>query len=70
MPATNYSADLPLSIGLQSKTATLRLMGDIQINIFSALFGSYSKRANITIDRNLYLTNEMHYTTKCQMPLI
>jgi hypothetical protein len=35
MPATNYSADLPLSIGLQSKTATLRLMGDIQINIFS-----------------------------------
>jgi hypothetical protein len=70
MPATNYSADyLPLSIGLQSKTATLRLMGDIQIkHFFSTISGSYSKRANITIDRNSYLTNEMHYTNKVDMP--
>lgn len=69
-PLSNYSADyLPLSIGLQSKTATLRLMGDFQLgNFFSTLSGAYVKRANITIDRNAYLTDEIHYTNEVDMP--
>lgn len=70
IPVTDYSADyLPLSIGLQSKTATLRLMGDFQLgHFFSTLSGAYVKRANINIDRNAYLTNEMHYTNEVKMP--
>ncbi|MFE3871331.1 hypothetical protein ACFX5F_08840 [Flavobacterium sp. ZS1P70] len=69
-PISNYSADyLPLSIGLQSKTAALRLMGDFQLgNFFSTLSGAYVKRANITIDRNAYLTDEIHYTNEVDMP--
>lgn len=69
-PVTDYTADyLPLSIGLQSKTASLRVMGDFQRgNFFTTLSGAYIKRANITIDRNSYLTNEIHYTNKVDMP--
>lgn len=70
-PVSNYPADyLPLSIGMQSKTAALRLMGDYQRgNFFATLSGAYVKRANITIDRNSYLTNdEVHYTNKVDMP--
>ena len=70
IPTSNYVADyLPLSIGLQSKTATLRLMGDVQVgNFFTTLSGAYIKRANITIDRNSYLTDEVHYTNEVNMP--
>ncbi|SEF50355.1 transporter [Flavobacterium urumqiense] len=69
-PVSNYSADyLPLSIGLQSKTAALRLMGDFQLgNFFSTLSGAYVKRTNINIDRNAYLTSEIHYTNEVNMP--
>lgn len=70
-PLSNYPADyLPLSIGMQSKTASLRLMGDYQRGIFFAtLSGAYVKRANSTIDRNSYLTNdEVHYTNEVDMP--
>ena len=69
-PTSNYSADyLPLSLGLQSKTTSLRLMGDYQRgNFFTTFSGAYIKRANITIDRNAYLTNEIHYTNKVDMP--
>jgi hypothetical protein len=69
-PVTDYVADyLPLSIGMQSKTGTLRLMGDYQRgNFFSTLSGAYVKRANIKIDRNSYLTDEVHYTNEVNMP--
>lgn len=69
-PVSNYSADyLPLSIGIQSKTAALRLMGDFQLgNFFSTLSGAYVKRTNINIDRNAYLTSEIHYTNEVNMP--
>ena len=70
-PLSNYPADyLPLSIGMQSKTASLRLMGDYQRgNFFATLSGAYVKRANSTIDRNSYLTNdEVHYTNEVDMP--
>lgn len=70
-PLSNYPADyLPLSIGMQSKTASLRLMGDYQRgNFFTTLSGAYVKRGNSTIDRNSYLTNdEVHYTNEVDMP--
>ncbi|MDG2430873.1 MAG: hypothetical protein P8M54_00230, partial [Flavobacterium sp.] len=60
---------LPLSLGLQSQTGTIRLMGDLKINhFFSTISSSYSKRANSTIDRNTYYTTSMHYTNKVNMP--
>jgi len=69
-PLSNYSADyLPLSLGLGSKTAALRLMGDYQRGrFFSTLSGSYVKRANINIDRNVYFTTKMYYTSEVNMP--
>lgn len=69
-PTSDYPADyLPLSLGLGSKTATLRLMGDVQVNsFFSTLSVAYLKRANIRIDRNSYLTDEIHYTNEVDMP--
>ena len=70
MPTSNYAADyLPLSIGLHSKTGTLRLMGDVQVdNFFTTLSVAYIKRGNITIDRNSYLADEIHYTNEVDMP--
>jgi hypothetical protein len=70
LPTTNYAADyLPLSIGLQSKTGTIRLMSDYQFGkLFATSSTAYVKRSNIKIDRNSYLTNEMHYTNEVDMP--
>jgi hypothetical protein len=70
IPVSNYVADyLPLSIGLRSRTATLRLMTDCQIgHWFATLSGSYVFRDNIRIDRNAYYTTEMHYTNEVFMP--
>jgi hypothetical protein len=69
-PLTDYVADyLPLSIGMQSKTGTLRLMGDFEMgHFFSTISGGYIKRANIKIDRTAYFTDEMHYTNEVNMP--
>jgi hypothetical protein len=69
-PVTDYVADyLPLSIGLQSKTGTLRLMADYQRDhFFTTLSGAYIKRANIKIDRDSYLTDEIQYTNEVNMP--
>ncbi|WP_426094115.1 hypothetical protein [Flavobacterium sp. DSR2-3-3] len=69
-PISDYPADyLPLSIGLKSKTASLRLMGDYQRGrFFTTLSGAYVKRANVTIDRNSYYTTEIHYTNEVDMP--
>jgi Putative MetA-pathway of phenol degradation len=70
IPTTNYVADyLPLSIGLQSKTTTFRVMGDYQIGkIFATLSAAYVARANIKIDRDAYFTTEYHYTNEVAMP--
>lgn len=69
-PLSNYSADyLPLSLGLESKTGTLRLMSDYQRGrFFSTVSGSYVKRGNITIDRNVYFTTKNYYTNEVNMP--
>jgi hypothetical protein len=70
IPTTDYVADyLPLSIGLQSKTATFRLMGDYQISkFFATLSAAYVRRSNITIDRDAYFTTEYHYTNQVFIP--
>ncbi|KAF2515024.1 hypothetical protein EYY60_02910 [Flavobacterium zhairuonense] len=69
-PGSDYAPDyLPLSLGLGSNTGTFRLMGDVQYrHFFATLSGAYLKRGNITIDRNSYLDNEIHYTNEVDMP--
>ena len=70
IPLGNYTPDLlPLSIGLQSKTAIARLMVDYQKNKwFTTLSGSYTYRGNVKLDRNVYYTTKMHYTNIVEMP--
>ena len=70
IPLTNYIADfLPLSIGLQSKTLSGRLMVDYQLGkFFATASGTYTWRSNITIDRTSYYTTEEHLTNKVEMP--
>ena len=69
-PVSNYTPDLlPLSIGLQSKTAMIRLMADYEIgDWFATASGTYNFRNNVTLDRNTYYTTEMHYTNEVKMP--
>jgi hypothetical protein len=70
IPLTDYIADyLPLSIGLQSKTLSGRLMADYQLGkFFATLSGTYTWRSNIKIDRTSYYTTSMHYTNEVEMP--
>lgn len=69
-PVSNYLVDyLPLSLGLGSQVATFRLMGDYQLkNFFATLSGAYLFRSNVTIERNSYYTDEIHYTNEVDMP--
>jgi hypothetical protein len=69
-PLTNYVADyLPLSIGLRSKTASLRAMGDYQLGkFFVTASATYVFRDNIKIDRDAYYTTQMHNTNEVSMP--
>jgi hypothetical protein len=69
-PVSNYTADLlPLSIGLKSKTASIRLMADYEIgNWFATVSGTDNFRNNVTLDRNTYYTTEIHYTNEVKMP--
>lgn len=69
-PMSNYVADyLPLSLGLRSKTLSLRAMADYQVGKwFATISGTYVLRDNIKIDRDAYYTTEMHYTNKVDMP--
>ena len=69
-PLSNYTADfLPLSIGLQSKNFTFRLLGDYQVGNWTATAsGAYIRRSNVTIDRYTYYTTEFHYSNEVEMP--
>lgn len=69
-PLSKYVADyLPLSIGLRSKTFSLRAMGDYQLgNFFVTASATYVFRDNISIDRDAYYTTQMHYTNEVSMP--
>lgn len=70
VPLTNYVADfLPLSIGMRSKTASLRLMLDYQVgNFFTTASGTYVFRSNIDIDRTSYYTDHLINSNKVEMP--
>lgn len=70
IPLTNYIADyLPLSIGLQSKTLSGRLIADYQQgNFFATASGTYTWRSNITVDETSYYTTGIHNTNQVQMP--
>lgn len=69
-PLTNYVADfLPMSIGMRSKTASLRLLADVQKkHWYGTASAMYTRRNNITIDRNAYYTTEMVYSNEVFMP--
>lgn len=70
MPTSNYSADyMPLNIGLKSKTASIRLLGDFQHGkLFLTPSAAYIHQTNIKIERTAYFTTEMHYTNEVYMP--
>jgi hypothetical protein len=69
-PLSDYTPDfLPLSIGLHSKTAMARVMGDFQKgNLFVTGSATYVYRDNIEIDRTSYYTTELHLTNEVEMP--
>ena len=70
LPLTNYVADyLPLSIGLQSKTAMARVMADYQVgSIFATGSFTYTYRDNIKLDRSSYYSNESILSDEVRMP--
>ncbi len=70
LPVTDYVADyLPLSIGMGSKTAGVRVMADYQRGVFFATASAgFTLRSNVEIDRDAYYTTEMHYTNQVDMP--
>lgn len=66
IPSNNYVPDfMPLSIGLQCKTATGRLVARYRhkTGIYATAYGSYIFRSKITIDRDSYLMGETLYNT-------
>jgi hypothetical protein len=70
LPISNYTPDLlPLSIGTQSKTASLRAMVDYQNgNWTGTASGTYVYRGNVKLDRNTYYTTRLHYSNMVAMP--
>ena len=70
IPVGNYQADyLPLSIGMQSKSISMRGLVNYQVGrFFVAGAGQYVRKDNVTIDRDNYYTTTMHYTNQVAMP--
>ncbi len=71
-PVSKYVPDfLPLSIGLQSKTASGRLVVDYltKAGWYVTAQGGYTRRSNIHIDRDAYLYDkQLYYTNEVQVP--
>jgi hypothetical protein len=66
IPATNYVPDfMPMSIGLQCKTATARLVVRYKhtSGVYLTAYSSYIFRSKINIDRDSYLMYEKLYNT-------
>jgi Putative MetA-pathway of phenol degradation len=66
MPMGNYVADfLPMSIGIQSKTATGRIIADYthKSGLYLTAHASYTYRSNITVDRDAYQSYEKVFNT-------
>ncbi len=71
VPMSNYTADLlPLSIGLQSKTAMARLMLDYYYDNkwFVTASATQIWRSNVTLDRDSYYTDEFILSNEVEMP--
>lgn len=70
LPMSDYTPDLlPLSIGLRSRTASLRAMADYQYGSwFATISGTYVIRDNVTLDRDSYYTTQLHNTNEVSMP--
>lgn len=69
-PLSNYEPNfLPVSIGLHSTTASLRLLTNYQIGrFFVAGAGQYVQRSDITIDADAYYTTHEIYSNRVYMP--
>lgn len=65
IPVGSYVPDfLPMSIGLQCRTATLRLLANYRhkpTGIYLTAHGSYGWRSNIKIDRDAYQADDRVY---------
>lgn len=65
MPVSNYVPDfLPMSIGLQARTATGRLLLNYthpSTGLYATAHGSYTWRSTIRVDRDAYQANERMY---------
>jgi hypothetical protein len=70
LPVGDYTPDfLPMSIGLRSKSLSLRGMIDYQVSKWFGTFsGTYVFRDNIKIDRDNYYTTQLHFTNEEEMP--
>ena len=72
LPLTNYIPDfLPMSIGIQCKTATARLMASYRhkSGVYATVSGSYIFRSNIKIDRDAYQSGDrVYYTNEVSVP--
>lgn len=73
IPVSKYIPDfLPMSIGLQARTATGRLIASYkhpQTGLYLTVHGSYTWRSNITIDRDAYQADGRVYnTSEVQVP--
>jgi hypothetical protein len=72
IPLTDYVPDfLPMSIGIQCKTATARLLASYRhkSGVYLTASGSYIFRSKITIDRDSYLADgKLHNTNKVSVP--
>lgn len=66
IPISNYIPDfLPLSIGLQTKTATARIIANYmnKSGMYVTAHASYVFRSNIYVDRDAYQANNKVYNT-------
>jgi hypothetical protein len=70
IPLSNYENDfLPVSIGLHTKTVSLRGLLNYQVGrFFVAGAGQYVWRANTSIDRDAYYTDHLIYSHDVEMP--
>jgi len=74
MPVSDYVPDfLPMSIGLQARTFSLRSIFDYWANngLYLTLRGGYTLRSNITIDRDAYQANgKLYFTNTVALPQV
>jgi hypothetical protein len=70
VPVSDYTPDLlPLSIGLKSRTVSLRAMADYQTGSwFATASGTYVIRDRVALDRESYYTTQLHNTNIVAMP--